>query len=570
MQRVDEETGVGAKQLMGGNRLSRWRRVVDVVDLRPMPHSSLVCASVHARIRPAAITHRSLSLPLLSSHRHSRRSSPPMSQSKNNQTSGQAAQGSVSSRKRRQMRIRARAEAGDDGQDAAQSRGHASPAMRIYRHALESIFEMLQLGDLTQLLAVSRAWAAVVRSMKPIDAAIERVDDGSDAFRPLPPIASIVSSPLLRHVSAIHIRGDYTDAWTPLNTESLGLLAQHASSLTSLWCALTLTLNEPVVLPAKLHSLKLQLDGEYTDDASNGVLRALAALPSLSRLSLTLSFDAALELSILAASQSLIELELPFASAFTPIQMEQIRSALGHLRHLSIGRFWTSELEDLLQPPVTARWQDIGLVGGDARAGELLLNLPSLTKLHLSYYDRIRANEVEFLPQLPQLTVLHLDCDSGRGEEGPSPADAVLASLVRCRGIIDLSLNCGFTSAHWSALFDKLTRIRKLMIFLEDGETLQCFTAGPITQSLEELSIQGFELPPSEITNLYALRHLRTLDLDESFSPRLDAGMLDSHSPPTAHFPSLIHFRCLCADAVGGAADRRGPSFEWMQARVMQ
>ena len=56
------------------------------------------------------------------------------------------------------------------------------------------------------------------------------------AFRPWPPIATIVGSPLLRHLSAIHI----TNACrrTPRNNASLSLLAQHAPNLTSLWCAL--------------------------------------------------------------------------------------------------------------------------------------------------------------------------------------------------------------------------------------------------------------------------------------------------------------------------------------------
>ena len=81
--------------------------------------------------------------------------------------------------------------------------------MRLYRHALESMFAMLELGDLTQILAVSRDWAAAVRSMAPIHATIARDEYRSDwegkEFRPLPPIARIAGSPLLRHVAALHI-----------------------------------------------------------------------------------------------------------------------------------------------------------------------------------------------------------------------------------------------------------------------------------------------------------------------------------------------------------------------------
>ena len=56
---------------------------------------------------------------------------------------------------------------------AQQTPTHVSPAMRIYRHALESILGMLKQGDLVQILAVSRSWAAAVRSLAPINALID-------------------------------------------------------------------------------------------------------------------------------------------------------------------------------------------------------------------------------------------------------------------------------------------------------------------------------------------------------------------------------------------------------------
>ena len=68
------------------------------------------------------------------------------------------AEGSVASRTRRQTRIRPRDEEEEQKQHAAQPSSHVSPAMRIYRHALESIFAMLELPDLSHILAVSRGW----------------------------------------------------------------------------------------------------------------------------------------------------------------------------------------------------------------------------------------------------------------------------------------------------------------------------------------------------------------------------------------------------------------------------
>ena len=95
---------------------------------------------------------------------------------------------------------------------------------------------MLELDDLAVILAVSREWSETVRSMAPINAAIQRriwrLKSMKKKFRPLPPVARIVASPLLRHIASIHISG--ARGVTPLDNASLGLLAQHAPNLQSL------------------------------------------------------------------------------------------------------------------------------------------------------------------------------------------------------------------------------------------------------------------------------------------------------------------------------------------------
>ena len=120
-------------------------------------------------------------------------------------------------------------------QHSAQPLVHVSPVMRIYRHALESIFAMLDLDDLSRVLAVSREWAAAVRSMKLIHASMERDYTGwlCRRYHRFPPISRIVGSPLLRHLAALHL-SDFRGAWIPLSNECLDLLAQHAPDLQSL------------------------------------------------------------------------------------------------------------------------------------------------------------------------------------------------------------------------------------------------------------------------------------------------------------------------------------------------
>ena len=88
-----------------------------------------------------------------------------MSQSSSHKrTTGPADEGSVASRTRRQTRVRARDEQDEKEQRPQPPPAHVSPAMRIYRDALESIFGLLSLGDLAHILAVSRSWSAAVRS----------------------------------------------------------------------------------------------------------------------------------------------------------------------------------------------------------------------------------------------------------------------------------------------------------------------------------------------------------------------------------------------------------------------
>ena len=441
---------------------------------------------------------------------------------------------------------------------------------------------MLELSDLIQILAVSREWSAAVRSMKPIRASIAR--DNSEwrsirernACRPLPPIASIIVSPLLRHVAAIEIK--HNRVWTQLTNAPLALLAQYAPNLQSLWCTLILTPTDPLTLPAQLTSLGLSMDDAYTDAEIDGVLTALAALPSLSRLHFSLAQfgqPSEVELRILAAAPSLRDLTLEDTrqgpAQLSDEQTEQIRASLGHLLRVDVGRNDSEDLAGLLKPPVSARWQDIGFVLADADTGELLLRLSTLTTLTLNY--RWDTAQLDFLSQLLRLTTLRLDCVSwahGGGWTIP-PVDA-LASLVRCTGLTDVHLRCGFSSAQYSTLFAKLTRIKKLTLDSAARiESLQFLVSGPITHTLEELCMYKLFLPPSEVSHLYGLRRLRSLDSDCGFDPPLGDAAVDSLSPPTPLLPALtssVH-QWRIGDGLQNVR-RQGPSYEWMQARRTQ
>ena len=232
---------------------------------------------------------------------------------------------------------------------------------------------------------------------------------------------------------------------------------------------------------------------------------------------------------------------------------------------------YSYDLARYLQSPVTAQWQDIGLVQADARTGDmwadehiedLLHSLPTLRTLVLHYKQAI--DHVDFLSQLPQLTSLGLYC-----QETPLGPDPLATSLLQCGGLTELSLSSGFTTAQCSALFAKLT-IRKLTFRGGNLGTLQCFAAGPITQSLQELTISSAKLPTSELPHLYSLRRLRTLNLDESFTSRLDDAAIGSLSPPSQLLPALTKLSYRKGWSAADYVERQGPSYEWMQARLTQ
>ena len=100
--------------------------------------------------------------------------------------------------------------------------------------------------------------------------------------------------------------------------------------------------------------------------------------------------------------------------------------------------------------------------------------------------------------------------------------------------------------------------------------TLECLATGPLTESLEELAIEEFDLPLSELPHLYALRRLRALELDCSYSARLDDATIDSLTPPTALLPALTSLSVPQWRARDKDIERKGASFEWMQKRMTQ
>ena len=99
---------------------------------------------------------------------------------------------------------------------------------------------------------------------------------------------------------------------------------------------------------------------------------------------------------------------------------------------------------------------------------------------------------------------------------------------------------------------------------------------GPITRSLEALTLDELDLPPSELPHLYNLRRLRTLRLDHCFY--VDVGLHAAIptrinlSLPTALLPALtlLSHRWSVGYGIVEIDERQGPSYKWMQQRLAQ
>lgn len=273
------------------------------------------------------------------------------------------------------------------------------------------------------------------------------------------------------------------------------------------------------------------------------------------------------DFSLVAAAPSLVDFTLDCYLDLVELseqQVAQCRSSLAHLQRIDLGQLNSKRLAMLLQPPVTARWQAIGTVRVDRSTGDTLLTLPTLTTLDLWLLASVL--HADFLSKLPLLTTLHVR--NGK----VVAAESMLRSLLPCTGITELDLDCVFSSAQVSTLLATFTKLRKLTL-RGALHSLQCFSSGPVTQTLEELNLSMRDtMPLSELPHLFALKCLRSLRLWRCFTSPLDAATIAGFSPPCSSLPLLTQLDACWPNSPSQwtIVKRKGPSFEWMQKRLLQ
>ena len=266
---------------------------------------------------------------------------------------------------------------GRQGSDSAecneekQGAALVSPVTRLYRHALESVFGFLDLKELSHVLSVSHSWAAAVRSMKSIGAAVtsKRVSSWMIAASPL----------------ASHVRHFRSDSWkTEVSIWDLFVLSCPPIALLSLQCAVDLS--EPpscLFLGASLKSLALLFKG-IADIASvvNDAIVTISQLPVLEWLVLRLpSFFPAVNFAPLAVAPQLRALRCQAADYSQPSrpQLDQLRM-MPHLSTMDVVNLSGVGLIHLLRVPHSMQWQEIqrvNTIDGDVAAA--LSALPTLT-----------------------------------------------------------------------------------------------------------------------------------------------------------------------------------------------
>jgi hypothetical protein len=325
--------------------------------------------------------------------------------------------------------------------------------VRLYRHALESVFSFLPVASLARVLATSKEWAATVRSMGPLSHGV---------LLPARWVAAVRSDVAHSHYSAERFApGNATRMIIPKTKDALPTrmriepvlqsagLARHITQPHPDRVRLTLTIDVLQRLTAGLPNLRV-LDAEIAGAKVLAAFHPGMRLPSkLVSLSLSGTLNDALLIAIgelqhlrclelkhtgalradvsLAPLQDLSELR-EFTLTFfrwnsPPLRMlEQLR-LLPHLDRMHSSPIDLTRLQLYLAQPHKLQWKDIGAIPLPLHTvAPLLVGLPSLTNLVVE----LHTDDLTVLHQLPNLRRFEARLTFAQ----PSLAH-VLAALVR-------------------------------------------------------------------------------------------------------------------------------------------
>ena len=423
--------------------------------------------------------------------------------------------------------------------------GHGSPADRLYRHALESIFAFLPLAGLHSMLAVSLKWQQAVGTMRPLGVPVSKLS--STPFR-------VCVSRLGRHVNAL-----VNASSEVVNNILLFLLKSRLAHLRSLQCCLGPMRVGPIVFPSEqLVQLELILLKSFAAPAFNRVLAALRPCHQLASLKLrlashnpTASFVALAPKRMPALRTLVVDLKArtDVGVPWTDAQLDSMR-ALTQLETLLIDGLGPL-LSKLLRAPHQLAWQVLNGANGPIGGAQIhhFASLSSLTKLHT--WTEGPGADVDFLASLPLLRTLSVSVHPD------GLALPLMAGLRSCVRVTDLSLmNGAFSSALLTDLVAHMPELAALGIGQQiELDSLQFLASGTDSESesesdamhmarcLTSLSLETcIALPLVELRHLHGLRTLRHLTLHGSFTEPLDSYSQAQFTPPSELLPALVAF----------------------------
>lgn len=393
----------------------------------------------------------------------------------------------------------------------------AAPVHRLYRHALESIFQFASLKDLHSILSVNREWSCPVDSMQSIRvmSAVASIDQ----------LSRIAQSRLSRHV--IEVWGEGTSS-----LEGLLILSERMPWIETyrfLWDPDRGACAEEAQILSRLRGLKslsLQLQSGTEEltaqlmDQSLAMtihfLEAAGRMPQLQSLTLDVTaHDDRISLTpLIALAPSLRKFEFCSCSELlsahpSPEQVAALRAMtwLEQFDHNFTDRNGTLRL--ILQAPTPPlRWTTLAMDSGANDLAPLLQSLPNLTALDIE----LNCSDVQLIHALPRLSALTLRVLYYQ----PSAADLslILSTLQRCPQLTRLTLDSlPVTSAQLDELLPVLSHLSELKLFhLGDLTSLSSLSTEALASSLTHLVIGSCSrVPSSEIMHLLGLRSLRSL-----------------------------------------------------------
>jgi hypothetical protein len=403
--------------------------------------------------------------------------------------------------------------------DSSQPPAH----LRLYRHALESIFAWCTLSELHGVLSVSHSWSVAVLSMRSIHAVMDRAP-----VKKTRPLAAIVATPLSKHLGSIGTHA------TPagIDPESLRLMTQRLTHLRLLYSSLLLKDPSAVQMaalafPPRLHTLFLHIPSPVgappTTQNINAALATVGGIASLTNLGLELpEFDPEICFAPLARLGGLKQCSMHWngdiePARLTDAQVDDFRS-LAQLQILSLGQLNEPLLRKLVvELPGRKRcWQYMGAQSDTTDATADLMS--TVCTLYRFVCWSIRCESFDFLQRMRSLREMDLTLISLS-----SPGRAALRDSGRhLSRLTSLTFrNFFYTDAELTTLLTPMRALRILHLKAGPQEfaSLGCLSIRTLQLSLRQLTLDYVYLRVEEIPKLWEAKRLERLTLNCAFFP---------------------------------------------------